>query len=357
MWAVVGDCWTPNPLFGATVEMVGCPNDSPEETGDEPKFKPGAAVEAAGKPKLNPGLATAGVGCPKLIGAGFGWAGCPNEIVAGVGWAGWPKLIGAALTLGWATWPKLIGAGLVWAVCPKLSVEVGADVAACPNEGAAAAPKLNPGAAVDGAPNDGAVTFGAGVCPNDKLPPELPQLMVGEGTAAAAGFVANEKALVAGGEATCPKLRGDATFWLGARLIGWAVEDLTPNGDWELKLKPLVAGWAGVGELNAPKDGAAEAAGWAPKEKAALDGEAPKAGAAAGVAVGDVNENAAGLAEKKVLLIYNSIKRFQDKLYFTETIMRKKVIRGRKISNIWVRYRLFFAENWGFFWYFDSANR
>lgn len=52
--------------------MVGCPNDSPEVTGDEPKFKPGAAVEAAGKPKLNPGLATAGAGCPKLIGAGFG---------------------------------------------------------------------------------------------------------------------------------------------------------------------------------------------------------------------------------------------------------------------------------------------
>lgn len=99
-----------------------------------------------------------------------------------------------------------------------MRVEVGADVAACgicPKEGAATPPKLNPVAAVDGtlkAPICGAVTFGAGVCPNDKPPPELPQLMAGAGTAAPAGFVANEKALVAGGEATCPKLNGDATF-------------------------------------------------------------------------------------------------------------------------------------------------
>lgn len=75
---------------------------------------------------------------------------------------------------------------------------------------------------------------------------------------------------------------------------------MTPNGDWALKLKLLAAGWAGVGDPKAaPKDGAVEAAGWAPNEKPVLDGEAPKAGAAAGVADGELNENAAGLAEKK----------------------------------------------------------
>lgn len=87
--------------------------------------------------------------------------------------------------------------------------------------------------------------------------------------------------------------------------MGWAVGDLTPNGDWELKLKPLVAGWAGVGEAKgAPKGEVAAAAGWPPKEKAVLDGEAPKAGVPADAADGEPNANAAGLAENKKLCYY-----------------------------------------------------